>query len=180
MTLKPFAVNNTYLNEKGATCFTIANEFSPDSFFITDDNGKEVEHNGAINVKYEKKFYYIHINKQGIIGKPATFGACEPLQKESGYSLSVSRTEQIFYNKSLQEMKKQYDTNYIKLKTELKMPASSDFSIIVFDSEKKQIISMTKAMPRANIMARETPIELLNSDDEGVTISKGYMRLLVW
>ena len=176
-----FAVNKTMLDSiGGARCFSLEDEAPLNSVFITDHNGNEVAfQNGTKNVNYTgEKFYYI--NNASITGKqtPPLTG-CIPLKINLNYSLSVERTYNVYYNRSLASMKELYYSNYLQLKNDLKFPTGSDFAVIVFDSNQNKIISMEKTTPRVNVMSKEFPIEIL-SDDSGIKIIKGYMRLLVW
>jgi hypothetical protein len=164
------------LNIAVGPCFSIQD--SLEGKFITDNKGNEVLSNQQYKINNSgEKFYYI--NSAGIAGKYATLDSCTSLVKGIGYSLSVERTEKIYYNKSLASMKELYESNYSKLKQDLKFPASSDFSIIVFNSSQDKMISMEKTAPRVNVLSKEFPVEIL-SDNNGIKIIKGYMRLLIW
>jgi hypothetical protein len=158
-------------------CFSIDENLA--GKFITDSKGNEISSNQQKNITYSgEKFYYI--NSAGIAGNYTPLNAgCVKLSKGAGYSLSVERAEKIYYNKSLANMKILYDNNYSRLKSDLKFPAGSDFSIIVLDSNQQEIISMKKTAPRVNVLSKEFPAEIL-SDENGIKIIKGYVRLLVW
>jgi hypothetical protein len=178
----PFAVNETMLELKNAACFELSDENPLIDAFITDNSGKEVAFQS--NTKYveytHEKFYYIN-NASGITGKQKNLAesGCVQLTRNKNYSRSIVRTRKIYYNQSLEELGNAYSSNYAGLKANLKIPASSDFSIIIFDSNQKEIISMTRPLPQMNILSKEFPIEIL-SDGNGITITKGYMRLLAW
>jgi len=177
----PFAVNETLLEQKNAACFKLSGESLTD-VFITDNSGNEIAfQSGTGNVEYtHEKFYYIN-KAAGITGKQKNLAEsnCVPLTRNKDYSTSIVRTKKVYYNTSLEELKNAYSSNYAGLKANLKIPANSDFSIIIFDSNQKEIISMAKPLPQMNIISKEFPIEIL-SDGNGITISKGFMRLLVW
>ena len=159
-----------------APCFSIGENLA--GKFITDSKGNEVFLNQSNINNTREKFYYI--NSAGIAGKSAPLAGCAPLVKGTNYSLSVERTENVYYNKSLAKMKELYDSDYNQLKQVLKFPESSDFSIIVLDSNQNPIISMTKATPRVNVLSKEFPVEIISDDENGIKIINGYMRLLVW
>jgi len=176
----PFAVNETMLELKNASCFELSGENPLIDVFITDNSGKEIAfQSNTGNVEYtHEKFYYIN-KAAGMSGKQATLEGCVPLTINKDYSTSIIRTEKIYYNQSLAELENAYKNNYASLKANLKIPANSDFSIIIFDSNQKEIISMTKPLPQMNIISKEFPIEIL-SDGNGIMITKGFMRLLAW
>ena len=169
--VQPFAINAIT-----GSCFIINENL--DKAFITDSSGNEISFNKTTkSINYTGKFYYI--NKANITGKQATFSGCITLKKDLNYSLSVPRTERIYYNKSFSDLEEMYNASYENLKNSFKIPASSDFAIIVLDSEQKEIIRMAKPIPNINVLSKEFPIEIL-SNESGIKISKGYLRLLVW
>jgi len=175
-----FAVNKTLLD--GVGCFQINNSFSEtDPIFITDEKGNKANFkkssDNQLTVEKLSKFYYAH---KGINGTNPSYN-CIPkiLVKEKEYSWSVPIKYTIYYNRSLAKLKEAYDSDYNSLKQNFKLPASAEFSIVVSDSERNEIIKMTKTMPRVNIISREFPIEIL-SDESGIKIMKGYLRLIIW
>jgi len=168
----PFAVNKTLL--AGKSCFFLEG-YNLGTAFISDKNGNAVSMQGD-NIAYTgEKFYYI--NMGGGIAGTGTLNGCIQLPKGAGYTLSVPRTEKYYYNKSLTDIKNLYQNNYNLLKQNFKIPTASDFAIMVFDENKNEIFSMTKPLPRVNILAKEFPIEILFENGK---LSKGYLRLLTW
>jgi len=180
-----FAVNKTLLDKSGADCFQISNKFPAGKFFILDQNGtaSDFQKAGAnIIVKKTSKFYYAFIGsidgaKSASIG--CTSANTKILTETKDYSWSVPVNYTIYYNRSLNELKKAYDSDYNSLKNNLNLPSTSGFSIVVSDADMNEIIKMTKTAPNVNVIAREFPIEIL-SDENGIKIMKGYLRLLVW
>ena len=174
----PFAINE----ENVIGCFQIEKEFG-NNFFITDKDRKNVNfkiEGNKITIENKGKFYYI--NKG--ISVPGAYTCLNPQTLQKGekklgnaYSLSVPRTETMYYSKYLAEINKSYYNNYSGLRQDLKFPESSDFAIVVFDESKNKMFEMTKPLPRTNILSKEFPVEILS--ENGVII-KGYMRLLVW
>jgi len=178
----PFAVNESLpqLKSESTGCFKLSDEILS-KVFITDNSGKEIAfQSGTGNIENtHEKFYYIN-KAAGITGKQLPTGAeCALLTRNKDYSTSVVRTKKIYYNQSLAELANAYKNNYAELKANLKIPTNSDFSIIIFDSNQKEIISMTRPLPQMNIISKEFPIEIL-SDGNGIIITKGFIRLLAW
>jgi hypothetical protein len=184
--LRPFAINDKGVFED---CFYIENDFG-DKFFITDVNDVKVDFGISgeeVLIKTQGKFYNVYIGLgQGTFDASGCSTSALLKKGDAGtnfdhpgweYSLSVIRKKRFYHKESLEGLKSAYEEDYNKLKQELKFPVTSDFSIIVFDSGKSEIISMTRVMPRVNILVKEFPVEIV--DDEG-NVERGYMRLITW
>ncbi|MEM2956555.1 MAG: hypothetical protein QW041_03230 [Candidatus Pacearchaeota archaeon] len=178
--IMPFAVNKTLLDNENADCFQIASPISG-NIFLTDENEKVVEFKKSgenLVIKKRGKFYYV---KKGINGENPSLICSKTIQlvKDASYSLSVKRSEMMYLYENLRILNNSYYSNYNGLKQEIGFPVISDFSIIVFDSRRNEIINMKKPLPKVNVLAKEFPIEILSSED-GIKTIKGYMRLMVW
>lgn len=161
-------------------CFKINNIYpSTDPIFITDSNGNTAQFKkdgGSLIVKTSGKFYYLH---KGIEGSSAiTCASTINLVEDVSYSWSVGTKSTLYYSQSFANLKLIYDSNYAALKTAFRIPSTSDFSVIVMDENGAEIFTMTRNIPKVNVLSREFPIEILSSNP--VKINKGYLRILVW
>jgi hypothetical protein len=61
----------------------------------------------------------------------------------------------------------------------VELPDQVPVPVVLLDSAGNEIISMKKTVPKTNVVASEFPVQIL-SDESGVKMIKGNMRLLVW
>jgi uncharacterized pyridoxamine 5'-phosphate oxidase family protein len=179
---KPFAVNKTLLDKisPSPSCFALRDHIFS-KVFITDKYGKEVSYTeGTGNVKYTgEKMYYANNASREVNATTENLAGCIILDKDKNYSWSVVISSKIYYNKSITELKNAYDKNYTAVKNNFKIPSNSDFSILILDSNRNEIIKMEQPIPRVNALSKEIPIEIL-SDDNGLKTTKNYLRMTVW
>jgi len=188
----PFSMNRTVVNFEGADCFVIPNPFGAGAnLSVTDEFSNNVAFqksgdNLLIRTIASEKFYNINNYSNSDIDAKSANLACAKtyaLVKDAtrgDYNMSIPRTEQVYYLGSLLEMNKTYYAEYSALKGALKMPSASDFSVIVLNASMDEIVSMKKTFPKANILSKEFPVEILSINNGAIKIIKGYLRLLVW
>ncbi|HRZ85620.1 MAG TPA: hypothetical protein P5277_02460 [Candidatus Paceibacterota bacterium] len=126
--------------------------------------------------KGSSTFYTIYCNKD-LTEKTTTLIDCEPLDKYSGYNLSIVSERDVWSTQTLEKLRDDYKNDYETLKKDL-MPQGIDFSFLVNDEVGTLLYSGDKDAPRGvNVYSEITPIEIMDKD---AVIKQGTITVVTW
>ncbi len=162
-------------NEK--ECFSIYYE---DGF----ENAIKVKNEQGLVESYKEKSWKFHVNGSGTFFyvlsskefEDRGYLECDKLEKNN-YTLGLWRNYKLVSNKSLWNLKKEYEENYENLKEYFRLPSSKDFLFEV-KIENKNILNMSNInLKKGNVYSRNLPIEIVYKD--GV-IKTGTLNMRIW
>lgn len=119
-------------------------------------------------------FFYIYSSK---IFLQDSLSGCV-LLPENSYSLGLLQNQGMIFNGSLLGFKNEYETNYLKLKNNLEIPASDDFLVKVLDMQGDVKMDVKMDKPSSiKISAKDTPVQLIYKNG---TINYALMHIEIW
>ena len=98
---------------------------------------------------------------------------CYSVQPED---INSFRQDYFYTEKNINNFISNYETNYSRLKEDLNLPLTTDFSFS-FTNATGGVIKTEQRETSANIFAREIPVQYFNKDAE---IKSGFINLKVW
>jgi len=105
-----------------------------------------------------------------------TIPSCQPLVIHENYSIGVTKKENYIFDVELINLINKYENNYLAFKSELKIPAGTDFAFN-FESDNGTIISTSEKDITTSIYAEEVPIQYM---DKNAKINYGFLTVKIW
>lgn len=159
------AVNDSYVRVKDRLGNTLNQEFRPGRKDL------RIEFAGT-----ERKFFKVYGSSEFSSTETLVGGVCEALTKGNNYTLGITKTNNIIYEKKVVNTSIEYQTNYEGLKNTLNFPEDSDFDFR-FITQNNTIIGPLEKDVKTSIYSKETPIIYI--DDNG-NILLGVLNIKVW
>lgn len=188
-------------------CFKIGSPFTStvhNNIFVKNTNGDiegfKAEASGCISPNSDpigcisirpksalERVYYIYDIKDGEINSPVI--SCSAGQLSTGlYEFSIPRVRMIYLNstsgeKTLDNLRFNYENNYDNLKDNFNFPKESDFAVIIKKQDTNLIkMELSKEKPKKVVVkAREIPITILEKTSSGEIIEvQADMSIQVW
>ncbi len=129
-----------------------------------------------ISINDEGGFYYIYSSRG--FEENEFSGNCEEIEGDD-FDLSLFRSYLVSSNKSLYNLKKNYEDNYYDLKKNLEVPQSKDFVFLVRDTiGNENILNLTFTKPEGvSVAARNVPIQIIYSNG---SLKYAILNLQIW
>ncbi len=134
-----------------------------------------------------ERVYYIYDIKDGEIDSPVI--SCSAIQLSTDlYEFSIPRVRRIYLNstsgeKTLDNLRFDYENNYDNLKDNFHFPKESDFALIIKKQDTNIVkMELVKEKPeKVVVKAREIPITILEKTSSGEIIEiQADMSIQVW
>ena len=166
-----------------ANCFTIPNQpgrvgglLVIDEFGVERRAGVVGGATGDINIdKSGAKFYRLYFSNDFVsIGSPS---GCSEFLSADDYTFGALVIQDDIFNKSLYDLNKSYDDDYIALKDRLGL--TNDFAFTIFDADTKEILlkGERQVPPGAQVIARNIPLLVINEKTKRSSI---IVNLRAW
>jgi hypothetical protein len=101
---------------------------------------------------------------------------CTPLEIDEDYSIGSVNSGPYVFEEKIYLLIEEYNSNYTKLKNNLKISPGNEFSF-EFELSNGTKLSVEEKIPTENIYAEEIPIQYFN---ENATIFSGFINVKVW
>ena len=96
---------------------------------------------------------------------------------ESGYSISSSEVEELYFERSFDDLNRSYFSNYIVLKKQFNLPNRVDWGFVAKFNETYEVVALRDIPEEAEVLSKNERIQAVSKS--GV---KKYVdvRILVW
>jgi len=103
-------------------------------------------------------------------------GKAKAIDKK-GYEISTQDSRKVISENKVEQLRQLYDSNYLKLKEELGIPANIDFAFSLEMSGNNKIEAKRSVPGRAEVFAKGKLVEVLKKDE---TTETGYLTIKIW
>ena len=134
-----------------------------------------IQQNNEIYINGTNRFYYILSSDE--FEERDFSGQCTGLEK-TNYTLGLFTKYNMTSYAKMTELANRHNSDYLSLKSELKIPASDDFAFSISDSLNNLLLNISKKPPsNAKVVARDVPIQLVYKNG---TIIYAKLNIKVW
>ncbi len=128
-----------------------------------------------IYINSDKTFFYI-FSSPAFEANPFNIDGCKK-PEDGKYTLGLLRSfSKLSYSK-LELLKQTYESDYIEIKKELKLPASENFLFILKETNGRIILEVNKTIPKGKVLSRNIPTEVVYANG---TIKYAVLNIQTW